>query len=57
MACVLVITWACYIALYNSRVIGILITALINKFIKGADIRIGETNSNLLKRDNICSLL
>lgn len=41
MTCVIVITWGIYITLYNARVVGKLLTFVINKMYKGAHIKFG----------------
>lgn len=41
VTCVSVIIWAVYISAYNSRIIGLLVTFLLNKFTKGAHFKFG----------------
>jgi len=41
------IAWVVYITYYNSRVIGIVLTVIVNKFIKFGHVNIGEPNSAL----------
>lgn len=35
--------WTLYLTYYNSRILGLILTAILNKFIKYGDIRLGKT--------------
>lgn len=35
--------WTIYLTYYNSRILGLILTAILNKFIKYGDIRLGKT--------------
>ena len=42
------IAWVVYITYYNSRVIGIVLTLIVNKFVKFGHVHVGESKSSAL---------
>ena len=42
------IAWVVYITYYNSRVVGVVLTVIVNKFVKYGHVHIGESKNSAL---------